>query len=525
MIPNHARLEIPPEALAFRAQDILKQLGYGARPKDSGYGFDYVDRGYVRYLNHTDPARLNARLATHRPAVISFWYRQHRADSLLDSFLPFGYLVNGDNDVLAYDSPANSEPGMIRLRLDPMGRLIALEVRPLEGQPGANATPDWGKLLSAAELDRAGLTVVAPRVVPPVAFDARVAWEGPLGTGRPERVRVEAAGWQGRPVFFSVGGDWQDKEPADSGSYGQVFLETLAVFLPCYFGVAAILAWVNLRKGRGDRRGALQLAVAVFLAAMAGWAFTVSHVASLWEFHLLVKAIGWGLLMAAAFGSLYLGVEPIFRRHWPDSLISWSRLQAGKITDPLVCSHALAGIAAVMLAETVMAIFAVVVERYFRDYFPLPLDALTSVSAFWGMLFITAGAFYSYILLFAPAVRLFLPRRIWLADGVAAVLASSWAFWAADNTWQNVIGGATTVLFCLIHLWLLRRFGLLATVAALLTDTLIEYTMPIELRSWYGGRSLVALAIPALVATGATWVIVSAGRRPASQAGTAAASS
>jgi hypothetical protein len=108
---------------------------------------------------------------------------------------------------------------------------------------------------------------------------------------------------------------------------------------------------------------------------------------------------------------------------------------------------------------------------------------------------------------------------------VAAVLASSWAFWAADNTWQNVIGGATTVLFCLIDLWLLRRFGLLATVAALLTDASIEYTMPIELRSWYGGRSLVALAIPALVATGATWVIVSAGRRPASQAGTAAASS
>lgn len=161
-----------------------------------------------------------------------------------------------------------------------------------------------------------------------------------------------------------------------------------------------------------------------------------------------------------------------------------------------------------------MAVFALAIERYFKDYFPLPLDALTSVSAFWGMLFITAGAFFSYILLFAPVVRLFLPRRIWLADGIAAVLASAWSFAGSDNLWQNAIGGSTTVLFCLIDLWVLRRFGLLAAVASLLTDAVIEYVMPIELQSWYGGRGLVLLAIPALVAAWATWVIVSRHLRP-----------
>jgi hypothetical protein len=525
MLPNHARLEIPPEALAFHAQDLLKHLGYAAKPKDSGYGFDYVDRGYARYLNHTAPARLNELLATHRPAVISFWYRQHHDDFQVDSFLPFGYLVNGDNDVLGYDSPTNSEPGMIRLRLDPKGRLIALEVRPAAGQPGSYAEPDWGKLFSAAELDAARMTTVAPRGVPPVPFDARAAWEGLLDAGRTERLHIEAAGWQGKPVFFSVGGDWQEKEPADVAAYSHVYLVTLAMFLTCYFGGAAILAWQNLRKGRGDRRGALQVATAVYVAAMLGWGFTAAHVAALWEFHLLVKALSWALLMALAFGSLYLGVEPHFRRHWPDSLISWSRLQAGKVTDPLVCSHVLAGIAAVMVAEVVMAAFAITVERYFKDYFPLPLDALTSVSAFWGMLFITAGAFFSYILLFAPVVRLFLPRRIWLADGLAALLASAWSFAGSDNVWQNVLGGSTTVLFCLIDLWVLRRFGFLAAVASLLTDAVIEYVMPIELQSWYGGRSLVLLAIPALVAASATWVIVFAERRPTSETATAAASS
>jgi hypothetical protein len=139
---------------------------------------------------------------------------------------------------------------------------------------------------------------------------------------------------------------------------------------------------------------------------------------------------------------------------------------------------------------------------------------LTSVSAFWGMLFISVGAFFSYILLFAPLVRLFLPRRIWLADGIAAVLASAWSFAGSNNTEENLIGGSIAVIFCLIDLWVLRRFGLLAAVASLFTDALIEYVMPIELQSWYGGRSLVLLAIPALVAAWATWKIISAQRRP-----------
>jgi hypothetical protein len=163
-----------------------------------------------------------------------------------------------------------------------------------------------------------------------------------------------------------------------------------------------------------------------------------------------VKALSWALLVAAAFGVLYLGVEPHVRRHWPDSLISWSHLQRGRITDRLVCSHVLAGIAAVMAGEILFAMQAVLIDRYFKDFFPQPLDSLASVSAFWGMLFITMGSYFSYILLFAPVVRLFLPQRIRIADGLAAVLASSWSFAQFDNTAQNVTFGVSTILFCLL---------------------------------------------------------------------------
>lgn len=73
--------------------------------------------------------------------------------------------------------------------------------------------------------------------------------------------------------------------------------------------------------------------------------------------------------------------------------------------------------------------------------------------------------------------------------------------------------GLLVVILNLLVLWLLRRFGMVAAFAALMTDILISGVAPVELGSWYGGRGLVLLCIPALTALYATWVIVSAPRR------------
>jgi energy-converting hydrogenase Eha subunit A len=324
---------------------------------------------------------------------------------------------------------------------------------------------------------------------------------------------VEAAAWQGKPVYFAIGGDWQERESNDSGVYGPWFTTALAVFYPCYFLGAAVLAWRNLRQGRGDRRGALQIAGAVFAAAMLAWGFSAAHVPTLWEFHLLAKALSWALLVAVVFGALYLGVEPHIRRHWPDSLISWSRFQAGGFRDPLVCSHVLAGIGAGLAGEAVAGLQGAAMGKYFRDFMPMPLDALAGVPAFWGMLFTQIGAFFSYILLVAPMVRLFVRRRLWLADALAAVIAASPQFALFDDPAQNVLFGTTSVLWNGMVLWLLRRFGFLAAVAAVLTNALFEYVMPVQPWSWFGGRSLVILAMPAVVAMWATWIVVSGSSR------------
>src|SRR5580704_1934647 len=93
-ILSRAELNIPPDGLAFRAQDILKQLGYAEQPKSLAYGFDCCDNDYLLSLQRYDPAHRDVILASHQPAVIRFWYRQHQGEFHANSFF--------DNRRIAY---------------------------------------------------------------------------------------------------------------------------------------------------------------------------------------------------------------------------------------------------------------------------------------------------------------------------------------------------------------------------------------------------------------------------------------
>ena len=53
--------------------------------------------------------------------------------------------------------------------------------------------------------------------------------------------------------------------------------------------------------------------------------------------------VGIGLFVAGALYLLYLGLEPFVRRSWPSMLITWSRLLAGRLRDPLVGRDILVG--------------------------------------------------------------------------------------------------------------------------------------------------------------------------------------
>lgn len=101
-----------------------------------------------------------------------------------------------------------------------------------------------------------------------------MAWTGTWpGTTRP--LRVEAAAFQGKPVFFSLTGSWTKPErmkSTEKKSLGERISRIIEVIVLCTLLVGSVfLARRNYRQGRGDRAGALRLAAVMFLLEMGLW--------------------------------------------------------------------------------------------------------------------------------------------------------------------------------------------------------------------------------------------------------------
>jgi hypothetical protein len=347
-----------------------------------------------------------------------------------------------------------------------------------------------------------------------MAFDARAAWTGTFAEGRTEKVRVEAAFWQGRPVFFNVTGDWSRPQPAAVPA-GQVVV--FIIFIVLLAG-AGMTAWNNLRLGRGDRRGAGKIAALAFLLSMCTWALEAQHVGSYWELLLAVQALSFAAFAAGLFWSLYIAIEPYVRRHWPDALISWNRLQSGRLRDPLVASHVLAGIATAGLLGVLVLSLELAANRLWgpwslRTPSLLPLN---SVAFFIGEMLnkvVGTGTLLVIGFLFIVVLLRLLIRRMMVADIAGSVLFGARTLNASASLPENIVHIATGALIYCSLVWTLRRFGLLATWVLVVTVDLIQ-VIPLTLSSWYTGRALMELAIDAAIAAWALWVILSTQRRP-----------
>jgi serine/threonine-protein kinase len=486
---NVTPFEHPPEVLAGKAREIIGRLGYAERPADSAHGFEY-DHQYLNYVQRQIPADTwRQTFSQSRPASIYFW-RRESPQRLLPTAQ--GSQVRwGEPPVLALvnenDPPAT--PGSLSVRLDLQGRLIRFSAEPSQLDEGLSRSPqpgkeNWAGLFAVAGIDAGSLAPTEPIWTPPSAFDARAAWNGTFSEQPSLEMRVEAAAWRGRPVYFEVIGPWA---PPARGTTVQRINRNMDwannIWMLAIVVLGGMLAWRNLSKGRSDRKGAFRLTAYVFLGIL------VAAIVGSPVFH---NSLANCFIIGGAVWFVYMGLEPYVRRRWPVMLISWSRVLSGSFRDPLVGRDMLFGI----VIGINIQLIPLLVQSISPSPFTLSLYSDTLLRTLSGarlassMLVLIAvwpvvGALTSLFLLFL--LRLMV-RRDWLAAGLCSIPFVA-GFYSGD--WQSTV---TPFLVMGLLAVAMTRYGLV-TLASALFAILALHNFPVTLNFsvWYAGIGVAPL--------------------------------
>ena len=486
-------LEQTPEVLAQKAREITSRLGYPDRPLDTAYGFDY-DGDFQESVEKNDKPRPDWNtVLSGRPSLFYFWYRQSP-----DYMFAEGYrdqLLNPG--IVSRNEPPPTLSEMVGLELDPQGRLINFEaIPPQKMDAGGQVVPyDWTLLFSEAGLDISKYQKADPQWNSLSVFDTRAAWTGVWpGTSRP--LRVEAAALNGKPVYFSLIGDWvkpdRVKEPAQSPGKKAGQILTIVVLVSLLAG-ALFLARRNYRHGRGDREGALRLATVMFVLDMLLWLCRTHLTFSFATLGLLLLALCGSLFVSGVTWIFYLALEPWVRRRWPQTMISWSRLLSGQLRDPLVGRDILFGVMLGVLWILIFQLRSIPVMRLGgvpplgnTEYF---LGARMAMGAWLRQI---ANSILGTLEFFFLLLGLkFLLRKDWLA-AIAFVAIFAVPRGLLDS--HPRIELPTLTLVYSIAVLIVLRFGLIPLAVAIFTvDMSLSLPLSGDLSAWYMGNSLVGL--------------------------------
>jgi serine/threonine-protein kinase len=486
-----ARVPLPRAGavLADRADEIRTSFGYTEPPVDRAGDFA-IDQGYLAWAASHGRADAGwAELSRGRPAAIQYWYRTSPA--IFVPLNPTGAPSPNDPPVVVH--------GMTRVVVDTNARLILFDAAPpqIETAPAGPVAPfDWQKAFAAAGLNPSAFTETVPGRTPPAIADERRAWKGTLpDTDIP--ITIEAAAYRGRPVMFQLVTPWSTpgREPQkQAGGRNWIYISFLLIG-------AALTSYLNVRRGRADRRGAFRVAAFMFLVLIGTW-IVGPHIASgADEQQRFFARAGLSLFVAGAMYILYLGLEPFVRRLWPEMLVGWTRALSGRLRDPLIGRDMLVGVA----AGAALALTGLLPELVaWWTGRPLPAPNLTDLGPLWGLrgtiiamlqainngvqnTLINVFVYSLFRIVFELVTRTPLGRSGWTIASILRMSerASDYVFAACVVivTGLNAYGGpppsgavnaAQAALFSLLLLLVLLRMGLLSVTVMFLTSSFLQ---------------------------------------------------
>ena len=507
-LPARVPLEKSSEVLKERAREITQRLGYNKPPVDTARGF-ITDQNYFQYVSQNDssPSKWD-KLASGEPPAIVFWYRQSPQ-----------YLVPFNGIEVTLEDPAQRLAGMVSVRLDTLGRLrefiaVPTQVNEPQSIPAASpsSVPDWSNLFREAGFDIYLFKPSSPQKLPDTYADARAAWDGAYPLQPKIPIHVEAASYQGRPVSFVIIHPWNNPQSqvSQSSTGDKILIAILiAAFLLALFG-SALLAIRNLKLGRGDRKGALRLALSFLIFWMINWAFSAHHLPSFAEFYSFAEGVQRSLFFAFFFWLLYIALEPLFRRRWPYRIIAWNRFLAGGVRDPLVGREVLIG--AFCGIATVLIYFLRTVARPALGDLPRqpltePGTVLLGLENFVPALTMQVVASLQNALIF---VFLLLLLAIVLRKNRVAEIA---AFLLAFFTLALLTGAGDLFDWVFALIWAslfvgtLFRFGLLAVISSLFFfQSNVFFPVTSNLSAWYATGFVLDLIVMLAIASYAFYI-------------------
>jgi hypothetical protein len=508
---DRVRPEYSRDVLTQKARDAIVELGYPSRPRDAAVGFEWNDLQIQHVLRTDRPSPVWSRLLRQRPSPLAFWYRQS-GEPLVATTFHHDLLTPG---IVDRADPPPISSGMIQVNVDHQGRLTFFEAIPPQRLPSpvAATTVDWTALFRLAALEQDALKPVEPMWTWLAASDTRAAWTGQWPeSGRP--LRVEAAAFGGRPVGFMLISEWQKpwRMADETGGESTTYLVLLMGLAIVTLGGAAILARRNIRDGRGDQRGAARLAALVTAILMALWVCQVHVSATLGLFALLLLAVCTSVFYGVLLWTVYLGLEPFVRRHWPGVLVSWTNVLTGHPTDAVVGRDALIGVALgvwfTLLFRSIPAINGEGPINY-----PGEIELLLGLRSSVGV--VLQEALYAIRNVLMYFFILFILRML-LRNQWAAVIAFT-AFFTVLNALGNErvwLGGLIGLLYFGTAAFVIVRFGgLLAFVVGQFVSSLLFDVVPtLDSSAWYFGNNVFVIAV--VVALTGWAFYIATGRRP-----------
>ncbi|HZM15136.1 MAG TPA: serine/threonine-protein kinase [Candidatus Krumholzibacteria bacterium] len=491
LLVRRVPLEKSPQVLEAQARQLLVDLGYTAPPVDAISEF-VPNLPYIEHLDRAQTANSTrwSVLRQAQPAALRFWYRQSPRLLVRKSAGSIGDWM---------DDPEPTFPGEVRVALDTQGRLIWLQAVPPDSAASDSAARrgPWQPLLQAAGFEAQHMRAVEPSWTPPVFADERAAWIGSYPEAPETAIRVEAASYQGRPVSFRIIEPWN--RPAVAPPLHRSFWKRASEqvetgwFLVVMLG-ASFVAWRNVRLGRGDRKGALRLAL--YLGALRLlWMFGQHHLPSQDELTIFMANLAWACYRICVVWVFYLAFEPYARRLWPHMMVSWVRLLKGRWRDPLVGRDLMVGLLFGLTFALVVR-GSILLPGALGGRIAAPEHEIWTSEALRGTRFVLssmAGLHTQAVLstftgiLFLLVLKL-LVRKTRLACvlfvGLAVVMFN-------PNTGEPIAFVASMLVICVLFFLVLFRFGFLPIMLGFTVSDLVR-AMPLtfDLSAWYAQASL-----------------------------------